>query len=153
MIYKYFRATGAYEAVQALADLFTMTLQNDDVKDFDARWDHALSSVSEMPSDPILEGLYKSKLQNSVQLRTVMALYDQEVSLNNGTPNYKQLNTAVKLHNDEMMRNSNFRVRSDVVERRSVTKSRKGNKAYGGRKIRECFQWKSTRTMFQRRLM
>ena len=40
-----------------------MTLQNDDVQDFDVRWDHALLSVSEMPSDPILEGLYKSKLE------------------------------------------------------------------------------------------
>ena len=74
MIYKYFCATGAYEAVQGLADLFTMTLQNDNVQDFDVRWDHALLSVSEMPSDPILEGLYKSKLQNSAHLRTVMAL-------------------------------------------------------------------------------
>ena len=58
MIYEYFRATGAYEAVQGLADLFTLSLQNDDVQDFDVRWDHALLSVRAMPSDPILEGLY-----------------------------------------------------------------------------------------------
>ena len=96
-----------------------------------------------MPSDVILEGLYKSKLEKSVQLRTVMALYDQEVARNNGASNYQQLKTAVKLHNDQMMRNTNFKVRSDVVERRSVTKSRKGNKAHVGRKIRECFQWKA----------
>ena len=31
MIYEYFCATGAYEAVQGLADLFTMSLQNDNV--------------------------------------------------------------------------------------------------------------------------
>ena len=65
MIDEYFRATGAYEEVQGLADLFTMSLQNDDVQDFNVRWDHALLSVSEMFSDPILKGLYKSKLQNS----------------------------------------------------------------------------------------
>ena len=129
--------------------MFTLSLQNDEVQDFDVRWDHALSSVSEMPSDPILEGLYKSKLQNSVQVLTVMALYDQEVSRNNGTPNYQQLKTAVKLHNDEMMRNRNFRVRIDVVERGSVTKSRKGNNAHVGRKIR-VFSVESTRTMFQK---
>ena len=40
MIYEYFRATGAYEAVQGLADLFTMSLQNEDVQDFDVLWDH-----------------------------------------------------------------------------------------------------------------
>ena len=125
MIYEYFRATEAYATVQGLADLVSMTLRNDDVQDFDVRWDHALLSVSEMPSDPILEGLYKSKLQNSAQLRTVMALCDQEVAPNDGTPNYQQLKTAVKLHIDQMMRNRNFKARNDVVERCSVTKSQK----------------------------
>ena len=43
--------------------------------------------MGEMPSDVILEGQHKSKLQNSVQLWTVMALYDQDVARNNGTPN------------------------------------------------------------------
>ena len=57
-----------------------MTVQNDDVHDFDVTRDHALLSVSEMHSDPILEGLYKSELHNSAQLRTVMALYDREVA-------------------------------------------------------------------------
>ena len=65
MILEYFSATGAYEALQGLADLFTMSLQNNDVQDFDVRWDHALLAVSEMPSDAILQGLYKSKLLNS----------------------------------------------------------------------------------------
>ena len=62
MIHEYFRAAGAYEVVQGLSDLFTKSFQNDDVQDFDVRWDQALSSVSEMPSDVILEGLYKSKI-------------------------------------------------------------------------------------------
>ena len=139
MIYEYFRATGAHEAVQGLSDLFTVSLQDDDVQEFDVRWDHALLSVSEMPSDPILEGLFKSNLQNSVQLRTAMALYDQEVARNNGTPNYQQLKTAVKLHIDQMMRNRNFRGQGDVEERGSVTTGHKGE-AYEG----ECFQLKHT---------
>ena len=37
MIYKYFRATGAYAAVQGLSTLFAFSLQNDDVQDFDVR--------------------------------------------------------------------------------------------------------------------
>ena len=134
--------------MQGLADLVSMTLQNDDVQDFDVRWDHVLLSVSERPSDPILEGLYKLKSQNSAQLPTVMALYDQEVARNNGTPNYQQLKTAVKLHLDQMMRNRNFRARNDVVERGSVTKSQKGNKACVERKVGECFSVEVTRTMF-----
>ena len=38
----------AYEAVQRLSTLFAYSLQNDDVQDFDARWDHVLLSVREM---------------------------------------------------------------------------------------------------------
>ena len=101
----------------------------------------------------ILEGLYKSKLENSVQLQTVMALYDQETA-GNKEPNYHQLKTAVRLHVDQMMNTRNFRVRSDVVERGSVTKSQKGKKACVERKVGGCFQWKAHAwTMFQRRLV
>ena len=74
---KYFRATGAstgaYGAVQGLTELLTFCLQHDDVQDFDTRWDHALLKVSEMPSFAILEGIYKSRLQNSAQLQAVTA--------------------------------------------------------------------------------
>ena len=54
MIYEYFRATGAFEAVQLCS---LQVLQNDDGQDLDVRWDHALLLVSEMPSDMMLEGL------------------------------------------------------------------------------------------------
>ena len=39
MIYEYFRATGAYDAVHGPSNLFNLRLQNDDIQDFDARWD------------------------------------------------------------------------------------------------------------------
>ena len=56
MIYEHFRATGAFEAVQGLSDVFNMRLQND-VQDCDARWDQAQKSASEIPTEMILEGL------------------------------------------------------------------------------------------------
>ena len=141
MVYEYFRATGAstgaYGAVQGLTELLTISLQHDDVQDFDTRWDHALLKVSEMPSFAILEGVYKSRLQNS------------EVARNNGTPNYQQLKTAVKLHIDLLMRNGNFRVRNDVVERRSVTKTQKKRKqSVRGKESERMFSVEGTWTMF-----
>ena len=142
MILEYFRATGANEAVQGLSTLFAISLQDDDFQDFDVRWDHARLTVSEMPPDAILEGLNKSKLQSSVQLQTVMALYDQ-VTARTKEPNCHKLKTAVKLLYDQMMRTRNFRVRNEVVERGAVTKSQKGKKAYVERKVEECFQWKA----------
>ena len=123
------------------------SLQNDDVQDCDVRWDHAQLSVSEMPSDMILEGLYKSKLQNFAQLQTALALYYQQTARHKGKPNYSQLETAVKLQVDVMMRTRNFWVRNDVVERGSATKSQKR------RKVGECFSVEGTWTKNRMRLM
>ena len=66
MIYAHFRATRAHEAVQHLSDLFNMLLHNDDVQDFDVRWDEAPLSVCEIPTELVFEGLYKSNLQDCV---------------------------------------------------------------------------------------
>ena len=54
MIYEHFRATGAYEAVQGLSDPFNIRLRNDDVQDFDGRWDRALLSAT---TEMVLGGL------------------------------------------------------------------------------------------------
>ena len=105
---EHFRATGAYEAVQGLSDLFATSLQNDDVQDFDVSGDHAHLSVSDMPSDMILEGLCKSKLQGSVQLLTVLASFDQETVRNNGQPSYSRNQSSVRLHIDQTMKTRNF---------------------------------------------
>ena len=55
MIYEHFRATGAYESGPGLSDLFNFRLHNDDVQAFDTRWDQALLSASEIPTEMVLE--------------------------------------------------------------------------------------------------
>ena len=126
MIYEHFRATGAYEAVQGLSDPFNIRLRNVDVQDFDGRWDRALLSAT---TEMVLGGLYKSKVQKSVQLQTELALCDQETVGNDGQPNYSRLKTSVRLHIHQTMRTRHFRVRNEIVERRAVTKSQKRRKA------------------------
>ena len=39
LIYEYFRVTGANDSVENSADLFTISLRNDDVQEFDSKWD------------------------------------------------------------------------------------------------------------------
>ena len=120
------------------SDLFSVRLWNDDVQDFDARWNQALFSACDMPSDVILEGVYKSELQDSVQLQTVLALYDQETVRHSGQPSYSRLKTSVGLHIDQTIRTRNFRVRNEVVERGAATKSQTGKKPFVERKVGEC---------------
>ena len=42
MIYDYFRVTGAHDTVLDYADLFSVTLRDDNVQEFDARRDENL---------------------------------------------------------------------------------------------------------------
>ena len=39
LIDDYFRVTGAHDSVENYADLFTISLRNDDIQEFDAKWD------------------------------------------------------------------------------------------------------------------
>ena len=91
-----FGSLGAHEAVLAHTDLLSITLHGDDIQDFDTRWDQAQVSTNEMPKDRILESLYKMRTRESVQLKTVLARYAQEIHQNLSKPSYQKLKTMVK---------------------------------------------------------
>ena len=59
LIYEYFRVTGANDSVDNYADQCTIGLRNDDIQEFDSKWDGILLSLTKIPHDDILEGLYK----------------------------------------------------------------------------------------------
>ena len=75
MIYDYFRIPGAHDTVLDNADLFSITPRNDNVQDFDTRRDVFLLSITKTPPDDVLESLYKSRIRESDQLKTVFELY------------------------------------------------------------------------------
>ena len=62
MIYGHFQSTGAYDTAQGLSDLFSVCLQDDDVQDFEKRWDQILLGTSEMPPENVLEGFVQKQI-------------------------------------------------------------------------------------------
>ena len=42
LFYEYFRVTGANDSVENYADLFTVVLPNDDIEEFDSKWNGIL---------------------------------------------------------------------------------------------------------------
>ena len=49
LIYEYFRVTGANDSVENYADLFTISLRNDDVQECDSKCDGILLSMTKIP--------------------------------------------------------------------------------------------------------
>ena len=72
LIYDHFRVTGSHDSVENYTDLFTIVLRNDDIQEFDSKWDGILLSMTKIPHDDILEGLYKLRIRESEKLKTVL---------------------------------------------------------------------------------
>ena len=52
--------------------------------------------MTKIPSDDILEGLYKLRIRESEQLKTVLELYNIEMHQKKAGPDYHRLKTMVK---------------------------------------------------------
>ena len=78
LIYEQFRVTGTDSSVKNHADLFTVVLRNDDILEFDSKWDGILLSMTKVPHDDILEELYKLRIREFEKVKTILELYDLE---------------------------------------------------------------------------
>ena len=130
-----FRVTGAFDTVLDYADLFSVTLHDDNIQEFDTRWDEVLLSMSKIPSDEILESLCKLKIRESDQLKTVLELYNMEIHQKISVPNCQKLKTMVKRSFSQKLRLRNFDVRHGKIESAAVVKSRKGIIGVEGQKV------------------
>ena len=48
LIYEYFRVTGANDSVKNYDHLITIALRNDDIQEFDSKWDGILLSMTQI---------------------------------------------------------------------------------------------------------
>ena len=130
LIYEYFRDTGAHDSVENYADLFTISLRNDDIQEFDSKWDGILLSMTKIPPDDILEGLYKVRIRESEKLKTVLELYDLEIHQKKLGLDYHRLKIMVKGSIEQDIRNKNFGIRNGNYEKNAVVKNQGKNSVY-----------------------
>ena len=143
LIFEYFRVTGANDSVENYADLFTISLRNDDIQEFDSKWDGILLSMTKIPPDDILEGLYKLRIRKSEKLKTVLKLYDLEIHQKKLGPDYHRLKTTVKRSIEQEIRNKDFfGARNGNYEKNAVVKNQ-GTKQHVQRILGDCWQWES----------
>ena len=112
LIYEYFRVTGANDSVENYADLFTVVLRNDDIQEFDSKWDDILLSMTQIPFDDILEGLYKLRIRECEKLKTVLELYNMEIHQKKAGHDYHRLKTKVKRSIEQNLRMKTFEARN-----------------------------------------
>ena len=139
---RHFRVTGAHGAVLDYADSFSVTLRNDDVQEFATRWDGILLSMTKIPSDDILEGLYKLRIRESEKLKTVLELYNMDIHQKKAGPDDHRLKTTAKRSIEQNLRMRNFEARNGNYERNAVVINQ-GTKQREQRTLGDCWQWKA----------
>ena len=142
LIYEYFRVAGANYSVENYANLFTISRRHDDTQEFDSKWEGILLSMTKIPPDDILEGLYKVRIRGSEKLKTVLELYDLEIHQKKLGPDYHRLKTMVKRSIEQDIRNENFGARNGNYERNAVVKNQ-GTKQCVQRILGDCWQRES----------
>ena len=142
LIYEQFRVTGTHNSVENYTDLFTSVLRNDDIQEFDSKWDGILLSMTKIPHDDILEGLYKLRIRESEKLRTVLELDDLETHQKKLGPDYHRLKAMVKRSIEQEIRNKNFGARSGNFEKNAVVKNQ-GTKQRVQRILGDRWQWET----------
>ena len=123
LIYEYFQVTGANDSVKNYADQFTVVLRTGDIQEFSSKWDENLLSMTQIPSDDILESLYKLRTRESEKLVTVLELYNMEIHQKTAGPDYLRLKTMVKRSIEQNLRMMKFDARNGNFETSAVVKN------------------------------
>ena len=103
--------------------------------------------MTKIPSDDILEGLYKLRIRESEKLKTVLELYNMEIHQKKAGPDYHRLKTMVKRSIEQNLRVKNFESRNGNYETNAVVKNQ-GTKQREQRTLGYCWQWKAKRAVF-----
>ena len=130
LIYEQFRVTGTDNSVENCTDLFSIILRNDDVQEFDSKWDGILLLMTKIPSDDILEGLHKFWIRESGKLKTVLELHDLEIHQKKLGPDYQRLKTMVKRSIEQDIRSKNFGIRNGIMRRTPWSRIKEQNSVY-----------------------
>ena len=130
MIYDQFRVTGTHDSVENYTVLFTIVLRNDDIQEFDSKWDGILLSMTKIPHDDILEGLYKLRIRESEKLRTVLELYDLETHQKKLGPDYHRLKAMVKRSIEQEIRIKNLGPEVEILRRTPWSRIKEQNSVY-----------------------
>ena len=137
MIHEYFRVTGAHDTVLDYADLFSITLRNDDVQEFDTKRNVILLSMSKIPAAGVLESL--CKLRSS---KTVLDLYEPEIHEKISKRDYQKLKTMVKRSLEQKIKARNSETRDEMIETGAVVKNRR-EKRWIAPGLRDCHHYKA----------
>ena len=93
--------------------IYSCVLRNDDIQEFDSKSDETLLSMTQIPSDDILESLYKLRIRGSEKLKTVLEL---EILQKKAGPDHHRLKTMERKYRAEFANEGFLRPETEIMK-------------------------------------
>ena len=119
LIYEQFRVTGTDSSVENYTDLFTIILRNDDIQEFDSKWDGILLSMTKIPPAS-WKDCTNQEYESLKKLRPYWSCTTHQKKLG---PDFHRLKAMVKRSIEQEIRNNNFGASSGIFEKNAVVKN------------------------------
>ena len=87
-------------------------MPNDNTQEFDTKWDEIPLSMTQIPTDDMLENLYRLKIREFEKVKTVLEVYNTEIHQKKAGPDCHRFKTMVKRSIEQNLRTKNFEVRN-----------------------------------------
>ena len=155
LVFDHFRLSDVDDAMLNWDEILKLELKmpGDNVRQFLNDWDTTFTNVNTTPDPDFLESMFKRQLEHSIQLKGILALYNQEISQHKEPKSYKRLRYIVDNYLEENLlkrnqaalasggnKNANAGIHAGVDKQGNVT-ARSGY----------CTKWSKTGTCRLRR--
>jgi len=98
IICNHFKVCETQGTIIELKDLLALSLKGDNVRQFVNAWNATMNLLQNIPSDDVLECLFRAQLEKSVQLKEMLNLIDQDIVHRGAKKSYQTLMHAVQAH-------------------------------------------------------
>ena len=107
LIYESYRINDTEGAILEFKDLLTIKVKNENPRQFINDWEMCLIGMKAIPSEDIMESLFITELEKCSSLKSVLALYKQDVTQRGMPKDYERLMGMVRIQLEEIRRNKN----------------------------------------------
>ena len=98
IVCNHFRICETQGVIIELKDVFVLTFKGGTVRQVVNEWNATMNLLQNVPSDEVLECVFRAQLEKSVQLKEMLALIDQDMVRRGQKKSYQTLMHAVQAH-------------------------------------------------------
>ena len=147
IIYKHFKLSDEDGAMLEWDELINVHLRGDNLQQFENDWNNMILNVRSLHEEAFLESVFRKQLEKSEQLKSVMALYQQDYTQRGEKKSYQKLKDMLRVHLEKKLLDKNKNALSNNLDGKALAGNKGGGKKNGqpsdNARTGDCRQWRN----------